>query len=691
MQIQVFYKNYPAPQIVDCFDCSVSCEFGRPPSISAKIPRFILDDYKDIVKIACSGFSADFTEKRENVENVELSANYANVLQKTRIDLSSISGNYTALQLIQLICQNLGITLQIPQNQLSRLNYPICYSGFQPDFAINILNLICNYFGYLLQILEPLKITIADFAFFDAITCNFSDLTEENEEQSYNSLCLSRVSPNAEVKTYAYAKKIGKDAGEWQNPNILLLEGEYIQNEGLSVDDYKLYMQEYEIDLTEAEFNLYALSIASPFQDFQNAKTAEWSKVFFYCAPAIDKFCICKEQHIADQYSFGQLLAKYETDFAWWAVFCPSSWVAGRDMYQNGDPAEPFFNITEQFSFFSNEQGTQIPGPRFQYSSLMGGDPKNWPEGWVASTLDPSDPKYNDPTSHYPNVKRYSTNTIDFINLPDRSNWPYWHLTREITNYDVALSEHKTAHYDSGQAQGSYDNYWQYCQKIEFSKALWSSGFGGISGIPASDLADTDFFNPRILAANNKDCFYQGAGTPKGPNPEPGEANMAELPEIKYTVKLDDSYHDIYLAPGRVKMAARLKWGYGEQKSEYATSSAPSFVIQDLAAASMTAQELTAVQAGEGEQASADLSYTIGDNTEESLNIVSFVWFSRQNAENCFAHIFKVLGGSPRKIAYKTPSKNAIIGKTISAFGANWKITRSTMRENGTEGEAVFI
>lgn len=684
MELKIFFENEVLPEVFPCFNCSVSCSLGQPPIISANLPKNILPA-KNIVGLEYQGFKSDFTGKRTNIDSETLEAGQANILQKIRIDLSLLSGSYTALALLITLCSNLGITLVYNVQEVSRLNYSICYTGFTPDFALNIINLICNYFGYSVLIMAPDKIKIVDFSFFYSVTCAFSELNETTEENRYNSLVLSRVSPNAQTKTFSFAKKIGKDAGEWQNPNIHLIEGTWEQNDGLTVEEYKQYMQGFEIDFTDFEFNPLNLSINCPL----SAKSTENNKYLFQCAPALDKFLIMREQNVAKMASYGSFISDYQADFNWYAVFSPPSWIAGRNMYSQGNSAEPFFNVSSYCPFFSNETGQNIISSRSYQTCLGYGDPKTWYSGWIASTLDPSDPKYNNPSVHYPNIVQYPTNTIDFIDLPGRENWPYWHLTRNIIDHDDNLSLTKTGNYGDGQSAGSFVNTWQYCRKIQFSKALWSSGFSNIAGISAADCADSEFFNPRTLIANNKDCFFQGAGTPQ--SALPGESNMAKLPEIKYQVKIDDNYKEIFLAPGRVKMAARLKWGYGKQKNEYFTSSAPSFMITALGPAKMTAQELTAVQAGAGESASADLSYTIGQEAEDSYNIVSFVWNTRQAAEAAYSYILPVLAGSNRKISYKTPEKNVIIGKKVIINGAAFYINKMILNEYGAEGEGFAV
>ena len=278
-----------------------------------------------------------------------------------------------------------------------------------------------------------------------------------------------------------------------------LLVGEYEQNDGLSATDYKTYKEAYKLEYDVDQSMLFAMSLRTGI--LHNTPTADLNKALFFCAPCTEIVEAEKAEHTAAMLrGYGMSLVSYYADYkATWSIFsifCPPSWIAGRDIYATGSTSEPGGDLSF-YKIFTDYADTQIVSATAAavVEYLPGAGIK---EGWMQDTLDVNDPDYNNSSIQYPNIIQYPANKIENFNLPANENWPYWPFRRYIESKD-----------ESGELSGQIDYpppyggtksieaSWKYVKSINFSLSKYDAGFSNISGISSVEVSSESFFDPR--------------------------------------------------------------------------------------------------------------------------------------------------------------------------------------------------
>ena len=667
--VQIYYKSSASDtwHALECYSASVSLSVGaQPPNITATVPLKYANTAFYALK--AGNYEAEVSRVQKDVSRVTISANKAEALQERRLDIADIGAGRSAIYVLEVIAQALNITLDYNINDVPNLNALICTGGTAVDYAINIINDICNYYGYYCQIITPSRLRIIGaFSQATAQAANYTSLQENRSETRYVAgVCVNKTSPNAEKQTYSYAVKKGRDAAQLIDPDVKILEGEYQQNDGLSVEDYKLYKNAYTLEYT-AEDRPFLTSTTVGI--LRSTSTAEAKKALFFCAPCTEIVKIEEAQNDAEmlrRYGVSPVISYYPTYRQTWnfySIFCPPSWIAGRGIYTNGNINEPGGNLAV-YGIFSDQQDTRIPGATaaMVLEYLPGAD---WQAGWVADTLNADDPYKADPSQQYPNILQYPSNKIEDFNLPANDNWPYWPFRRYIESKDDSGELDGRIDYDPPGGTKSIVAHWDYVKSINFSVSKYDAGFWSISGISASEVSSESFFDPRKNAMQYKDSFYVGGAS--NIHGAPGIANIGKLPNIKYTLKQDPSYILIYLQPNKIKAAVSARWNYDGAKSPvFAAGSAAINISDIIGSADMRAAEITAVFGGNGEATAADVSYTIGTPSEQALTVTSHFWGTRAACETAMPAFMRIFGDNANYITFSAPmSANSLeIGDT---------------------------
>ena len=672
--VHICYKSSPSDtwHALECYSAGVSLSLdAQPPNITASVP--IKYANTAFFALKAGAYEAEVSRVQKDVSHETITANKAEALQETRVNIATIGAGRSAIYVIEHIAQTLSITLDYDIEDAPNLNALICTAGTAVNYAANVINDICNYYGYYCQVVTPSKLRIIGASSqAEAQAGNYISLQEIRGETRYiGGLCVNKVSPNAEKQTYSYAIKKGKDAAQLIDPNVQILQGEYQQNDGLSAEDYKLYKDAYTLEYTVDPAWVMAYSEATGI--LHNTPTAEARKALFFCAPCTDLIMI--EKHLVESEMLSaytdpvtqrqvQYYPTYKDYQQFYGIFCAPSWVAGRDMYANGNINQPGGNLIK-YNIFTDQANTEV------YFAVTAMVLEYLPgaeliRGWDAATLNPNDPNYSNQQTHYPNVIPYPDNKIEYINLPANDEWPYWPWRRYVEDKDETGEISGRIDYDPPGGTKSIVSSWEYVKSIDFSASKYDAGFSAINGIPAAEVSSESFFDPRKNAMQYKDSFYVGGAS--NLHGTPGIASMGQLPNIKYTLKQDPSYILIYLQPNKIKAAVSARWNYDGAKPPVFAAGSEAINISDIiGSADMRAAEITAVFGGNGEATAADVSYTIGTPSDQALMVTSHFWGTRSAAEAAMPAFMRIFGDQPDYISFSAPmyADSLEIGDTV--------------------------
>lgn len=665
------HKTLQIWQACPYFDASLSAgASGAAPVISAIVPLSMETTVSNSDRLRIASYEADISRTSKNRQNINITASDARTLQETRIDISGVPAGSTALAVLQSIANALNLTLVYDAQGIGNLQTLICCGGYAQAPALQVLKDICNSFGYFLSVETPERLRIISAGSGTAEAVPFFTVQDFHSEKRYSNLVINKVSPNAAKKSYAFARQIGLDKAQLQDPNMQLLVGEYEQNDGLSATDYKTYKEAYKLEYDVDQSMLFAMSLRTGI--LHNTPTADLNKALFFCAPCTEIVEAEKAEHTAAMLrGYGMSLVSYYAEYkATWSIFsifCPPSWIAGRDIYATGSTSEPGGDLSF-YKIFTDYADTQIVSATAAavVEYLPGAGIK---EGWMQDTLDVNDPDYNNSSIQYPNIIQYPANKIENFNLPANENWPYWPFRRYIESKD-----------DSGELSGridypppyggtkSIEASWKYVKSINFTLSKYDAGFSNISGLSAAEVSSESFFDPRKNAMLYKDSFYLGGAS--NLHGAQGIANMGQLPNIKYSVKKDPNYILITLQPSKIKAAVSARWNYAGVKAPVFTVSAEPVNIAGFAGpAAFSAAEIIAVSGGNGEATAADVSYSIGSASPKALAVTSQLWGTRAACEAA-APIFPIIYGDlPDYVTFEAPLSAELAPGSLVEFG----------------------
>ena len=681
--VQIYYKSSPSDtwHALECYSANVSLSVGaQPPNITASMPLKYANTAFYALK--AGDYEAEVSRVQKDVSHETITANKAEALQETRVNIATIGAGRSAIYVIEHIAQALNVTLDYDIEDVPNLNGLICTSGTAVDYAANIINDICNYYGYCCQVVTPSRLRVIGVnSQAQTLEGNYIALQEIRAETRYiGGVCVNKISPNAEKQTYSYAIKKGKDAAQLIDPDVKVLQGEYQQNDGLSAEDYKTYKDAYTLEYTVDPNAIMGFSEGTGL--LHNTPTAEARKALFFCAPCTDLIMI--EQHLVQSEILSsyvdpatqqqiQYYPTYKDYQQFYGIFCAPSWVAGRDMYAYGNINQPGGDLTN-YRIFTDQADTQITlaSSAMVLEYLPGAELLR---GWDASTLNPNDPNYSSQQTHYPNVIPYPDNKIEYFNMPANDEWPYWPWRRYIEDKDDSGEISGRIDYDPPGGTKSIVSSWNYVKSIDFSVSKYDAGFSNINGIPAAEVSSESFFDPRKNAMQYKDSFYIGGAS--NLHGTPGIASMGQLPNIKYTLKQDPSYMLIYLQPNKIKAAVSARWNYdGVKPPVFAAGSAAINISDIIGSADMRAAEITAVYGGNGEATAADVSYTIGTPSEQTLTVTSHFWGTRSACEAAIPAFSRIFGDNADYISFSAPMSDSLdIGGTMEIAGDMYILT----------------